>query len=70
VRPSAKLTKQLFPFARISNGAEYFALTFGADKKGKIWIDGQTHWAGFADEARRIEIRKLRLVNPRPMGEL
>jgi hypothetical protein len=63
-------TNRLFPFANICAGAEHFALTFGADAKGNIWIDAQSQWAGFADEAGKIEIRRLRLVHPRRMGEL
>jgi hypothetical protein len=43
---------------------KYYALTVTAGEQGEIEWSTQTHWAGYHDEARRIELRQPRLVLP------
>lgn len=58
-----------FPRTEFDKDAEYYAITLTADSDGKTTTGGQTHWVGFADEAARIEIRELSLVEPTWMAD-
>jgi HNH endonuclease len=43
----------------------YFAITLTATEDGKIIFATQTEWAGWANEGRREELRRARLVYPK-----
>jgi hypothetical protein len=60
---------ELFPFHEILRDATYFAFTVGADEGGKMWSSTQTHWVGFADKERRVELREISPVQGERMAE-
>lgn len=47
------------------SSAGFYAFTLTADSTGQVFFDTQTIWAGFADDAQRIELRSASLVNLR-----
>lgn len=44
---------------------EFYAFTLTANEKGKAFLDVQSIWDGYADEERKVELRKARLVSMR-----
>src|ERR1035438_3441450 len=66
-KPSSKMA--IFPSAEILKGATYFAITTGSDDGENWWSGTQTYWTGFADDERRIELRKIRPVYPDKMAK-
>lgn len=44
------------------DSAEFYAITLTASDAGQVEFATQTRWTGFADEDRRIELRRARLV--------
>jgi hypothetical protein len=65
-----KFNQNLFPMDEIRADTTYFAITLGADEDGKWWTETAVQWAGYADEARRIENRTIRPVVPEKMADL
>jgi hypothetical protein len=59
----------LFPSGEILKRGSYFAITIGSDDKETWWSSTQTYWIGFADDAHRIELRKIRPVVPDRMAD-
>ncbi len=60
----------LYPKDKIEPTEDYFALTFTADSQSKMIIGGQTHWVGWADEHKRIELRETSIINALRMADL
>lgn len=52
----------------IDDSAEYYALTLTSDGKKANW-SAYSHFAGFQDDNRGIELREASLVHPRIMAE-
>jgi hypothetical protein len=48
----------------LDEGLEYYLITLTADDDAKSIISTQTEWIGYADEARRVEVRQPSLVRP------
>ena len=48
----------------------YFALTLGADRRGKPFWSGQSRWIGWPERNPHWEIRVASLVHPRRMTEM
>ena len=49
---------------------QYYALTILADEKGNLTWSCYSHWAGWADAGRRIELRAASLVHADNMAKL
>ena len=65
-----KFNRNLFPMEEIRADKTYFVITICADEDGKWWTETAVQWAGYADEARRIENREIRPVVPEKMADL
>ncbi|MEU4683456.1 HNH endonuclease [Streptomyces xinghaiensis] len=48
---------------------DYYALTLGANRRGRPFWSAQTHWVGFSERNPRWEVRAARLVNPRAISD-
>ena len=56
---------------RIMPDSAYYAITFTADERGKIWWSAQSSWAGFVIEGDFVtEMRGTSLVIPDKMASL
>jgi hypothetical protein len=49
---------------------DYYALTLGANRRGRPFWSAQTHWIGFSERNPRWEVRAASLVNPRGIAEI
>ena len=58
------LQEYVASISKIEDGDDslYYAITLLADEGGQIVMDMQSIWAGYEDEARRVELREGRLV--------
>lgn len=43
---------------------DYYALTLGANRRGRLFWSAQTHWVGFSERNPRWEVRAASLVTP------
>ena len=59
----------LFPPDKIRKSYKYFTFELTAYSDDQISINSQTIWTGWADDEKRAELRKARLVNPEEMAE-
>ena len=59
-----------FPKDKIRGDALYYAFEFSADENGKVWVNSQSKWVGWADKERRVELREPRLVYPDRLAAL
>ncbi|MBB6078001.1 HNH endonuclease [Streptomyces paradoxus] len=48
---------------------DYYALTLGANRRGRPFWGAQTHWVGFSERNPRWEVRAASLVNPAGVAE-
>ncbi len=48
-------------------GVEYYQFTFTGTPEDRLRVSVYSHWAGWADEEQRQELREASLVNPDPL---
>lgn len=53
-----------YPQAKIQEAANYYVFSLSADQNGKVTLDSQTTWTGWADDAHRVELRQPMLIKP------
>src|SRR5258708_6833179 len=51
----------------VDTSLDYYAVTMTVDEHGQCFVDTQTEWAGWADDARLTEIRAPSIVKPEAM---
>lgn len=60
----------LYPKNKIRRGSKYFAICMSADQQGRLTVQVQTEWVGWADSEQRVEIREASSVIPSGMADL
>jgi hypothetical protein len=65
----ARLLQTLRAMKSFEPEGEYYALTLGANRRGRPFWGAQSYWVGFSERNPRWEVRAARLVNPASMTE-